>query len=306
MKAQYIYKIHNVNFTAIYNKLSVFDRVVFKEADTINHIYTASLYLWSKVLHVKNSYLYKLKTEFKVDDLFIIQTINNIINYNLIGIDINTKLSFMNETKALKKWSLSKSFPVWECLYIYYSYGPDVLQKVLFTDNINNTYKAQWKSNGILITYNHITNNISGWVKLMSDISAANARYLLKFKPDIFFKKLGIESNNNHYFNINGICATYKQWSLFINKPRTYLEDMEYAMGRKYTYNFLYTTVVDNIDFITRNKEITINNESLTLYGWAKKLHKNRNTYYALAKNHGIDYAIKILYRQLDKCGLLN
>ena len=285
------YSIENANFTPMFNKLNIFTQVVFVNADVKNHKYTASLSLWRRVLHVENNYLYRLRTQFNADKSLIIQTINNIINYNLTNINFNTKLTFNNETKTLTEWSKQTTFSPQDCLYIYYTYGPDILEKILFADKlglknlfitsnftknssatssfiknsftnnstnstiIKNNTTVNWQSNGKLITYNNITNNISGWAKL-STMTYNYVHRMIADEPEAFFSKLKEKPNDDKVFKINGIYATYEQWSLFINKPKTYLDTMCYAMGYQYTYNFLYATVVNNQDFITRNKTI--------------------------------------------------
>jgi len=331
-----IYQIQNANFTPIYNNLNIFTKVLFKEADTINHNYAASLNTWRKILHIHHDFLNRLKKQFNANDDFIIQVINNIINYNLINIDLDTKFTFSNENKTFKEWSLSRSLSKYDCLFVYYAYGPNTLYQILNTNQIpkcvlkqkpklkriinnkindgeNNSNKnnndnknndndviINWKSNGKLITYNNITNNRYGWTKLIASITHDYAMILLKNNPNNFFNKLKIKPNTINYFKINDIYATYEQWSLFINKSRTYLEDMIMSMGRQYTYNFLYTTVVDNTDFITKKKLITINNESNTLFGWARKINKSASYIYYLSINYGLDYAIKYIKKKLD------
>ena len=350
-----IYQIQNANFTPIYNNLNIFTKVLFKEVDTINHNYAASLNTWRKILHIHHDFLNRLKKQFNADDDFIIQVINNVINYNLINIDLDTKFTFSNENKTFKEWSLSRSLSKYDCLFVYYAYGPNTLYQILninpipkcvlkqapkqiINNKINNEININnirindknninnnginnknnneinindaginndndtiinWKNNGILITYNNITNNRYGWTKLITGITHNYAMVLLKNNPNKFFNKLKIKPNTVNYFKINDIYATYEQWSLFINEPRTYLEDMIMSMGQQYTYNFLYTTIVNNTDFITKKKLITINNESNTLFGWAKKINKSESYLYILNKNQGMDYVVKYIKKHL-------
>lgn len=345
------YSIENANFTPMFNKLNIFTQVVFVNADVKNHKYTASLSLWRRILHVENNYLYRLRTQFNADKSLIIQTINNIINYNLTNVNFNTKLTFNNETKTLTEWSKQTTFSPQDCLYVYYTYGPDILEKILFantsftdksvpkdlsftsnftknssvTNNsiensftsnftknssttsssinsttIKNNTTVNWQSSGKLITYNNITNNISGWAKL-STMTYNYVHKMIADEPEAFFSKLKEKPNDDRVFKINGIYATYEQWSLFINKPKTYLDTMCYAMGYQYTHNFLYATVVNNQDFITRNKTITINNEAKTLNNWAKQINKAASYLYYLNKTHGLDYTINYINNCLTK-----
>lgn len=300
MKSHVTYSIQNANFTSLYNSLSIFTQVIFDEADTINHKYTASLNLWRKVLHIENNFLYQLKNQFDANKSLITQAINNIINYNLINVNTRTKLTFNNETKTITEWSKQTVFSQYDCLYIYYIYGLKTLEKIIFANMPSINVEVNWQTNGKLITYNNITNNISGWAKLVN-LNNNYVYQLISTEPEAFFKKLKEKPNNNRIFKINGLYATYEQWSLFINKPKTYLDNMCYSMGYKYTYNFLYATVVNNQDFITKNKTVTVNNKSLTLYGWAKKINRSPSLLYNLNKTYGIDYVIDYINKRLIK-----
>ena len=304
------YQIQNSKFTTIYNSLSIFDKVVFHKANTTTHEYSGTLNLWQKVLKLKNNILYRLYNEFGIDNSIMINTINNIINHNLTNIKAtNYFLTINDDKKSLKQWNETLSLPQGHCLYMLYMFGESTLKKIIISlynaqpSNIKpvNTEKItiNFCETGTLLTYRNITNNLSGWQKILNHNLYYIKTMLANNQLEYLFHDMLIKPRISNIFEINGIYASYENWSLFINKHKSYLEDMIHSMGYNYTRNYLYNTIVNNTDFITQHTEITIDNQSLSIYQWSKKIKKSASYLYNLRTKYGIEYVIKYICERL-------
>ena len=299
------YTIQNSNFINIYNSLNANNKSTFRKVDIKAHEYSASLLLWQKVLKIHNNFLYILHNKLKADDAFIIKTINNIINNNLINInDMEYPLVIKNDKKTLAQWNKTINLPKHHCLYLLYILGIDSVKEIIssFYDNYHNTSSLidiNLQNTGILLTYNDITNNIYGWKKLLQRDYVTILSSMKKNTIKQLFSILHIKPQINNFFEINGIYASYENWSMFINENKNYLEDMVYSMGYNYARNHLYNKVVNNTEFITKHIEITINNQTLSIYKWAQKINKSTSYLYNLRSRYGIEYVINYICGKL-------
>ena len=326
------YTIINPNFDSIYDKLTVFDQYNFSRADKSTHQYKASLHHWQNIFNTTNKFLYRMKNQYSIEE--INKVINNIINDNLININ-----NIQIEEKTLVAWAKQLHQRKYYFHYYCYQYGLEKtklhIQEMIknFTKNshpakkekinsiktneiksasneVNNIIqidnnikdKVTLTAIGKLFTINNITNNIRGWAKLLNTNS--QYLYILSQKSNdkviAFIKRRLKKKNDDNYIEVNGLYATYQQWSLFINQHKLFLNDMIYKMGFDYTKQYLYNTVINNQNFITSCKTITINNESCTLFSWAKKINKQATNLYQLNKTHGLDYVINYIKKHLN------
>ena len=276
-----------------YNRIFIFP----KKNETI---YLVKITTLIKITNIPYSFFIFL-TKKQKRNVFI-----NVIKDNLQNSD-NLKIVINNEEKTLSNWAEFVHKPKNHLIRYCYLYGIKAVKTYItnYIRNINNVSVYQSLS-GNMLTINNITNNFNRWNKLCGFTN--NHLYMLLYRGNKDMVIEAIKSSlsqaketSNIYIEINNLYATCQQWAKFINKPKYYFNNMINKMGYNYTRNYLLQ-LINNKEFACINRNmITINNESHTLYGWAKRLNKHKSVFYTYHRLYGMEYTINFIIKNLTK-----
>ena len=285
---KWIPNIHKIIETCNFNKTMHF-YVIPKINEKIYLLKTSTL---AKLGNIPYQFFNKLSKRQK-RNIFL-----NVIKNNLQDIN-NFKLTINNEERTLIEWNQFLHKPKFALMNYCYLHGINKTKKYIqdYMQNIHNTIVTQALL-GNSITINGITNNLNRWSKLCNFDSSH--LYILLYKYDENFVKNTIKKvlsdstrkSNKLYIEIKGLYATYIQWAQFMNLSEHIFKQMLHNMGYDYTRKYLIKLIT--IKFPVR-KLITINNESHTLYGWAKRLNRQSNYFYPIYKSYGLEYVINLI-----------
>ena len=263
---------------------------------TVNN-QTYSLKNWAIKLQVPNYCFRRLAIKYNNKKMEAI--IENIINNDLI--DLKNKIITVNDI-SLNLFAWAKKLRLSKYSLFFYTYENNITATQQYISGLINNI-IDFKPHGKILTINNISNTYIKWsIFAGKSISYVNSLINVKGEQEtIEILKVLLNSpiNCEESLDINNIKRSYSEWSLFCNKSVSYVYDIIKKYGTIYAKKHIID-LLSTDHFLNKTMLITINNQTASLYKWARLINTSSCVLYNIRNINGLDAVIKYIKQKYN------